>query len=151
MRIINVIGLRLLLIVVLLVLVGCDRDEPWKDPGPRDVFDTFLMHWFRGEAEIAFDYVLPADREALTKSLEEARELPEEQRPEPHEMLVVAEVTNVYDIAKMEVDAPLDKRPADGQKVTLTLHHEDGSNSEAQLVWSDGRWYVDLPLQPSGS
>jgi hypothetical protein len=134
-----------------LVFCACDSGEAWKDPGPKDVFDEFLMHWFRGEAKEAFEYVLPADRKVLTQPLEDASDLPEDQRPEPWEMLVVADVVNVYDIARMDVDSALDSRPNDDEKVTLTLHHQDGSQSEATLVWSDDRWYVDLPLEQSGS
>lgn len=128
-------------------LTGCSNGEAWKNPGPKEVFDSFLIHWFRGESKLAFDFVLPADREALTKPLGDAK-LPEEMRPEPHQMLVVAEIENVYDIAKMEVSQTFETEPAEGQQVTLTLHHEDGSTSNAELVWSEGRWYVDLPLEP---
>lgn len=139
--------LALTLFLTSLGAAGCDEPEPWKTPGPKDVFDQFLIHWFRGEAEIAFDYVLPADRDALTAPLSDPK-LPAEMRPEPHEMLVVAEIENVYDIDKMEVSQTFDTAPPEGQRVTLTLHHQDGSTSDADLVWSEGRWYVDLPIEP---
>jgi hypothetical protein len=147
------IGLRRLTLCCLVALasVACDQTETWKDPGPKDVFDAFLMHWFRGEAKEAFEYVLPADREALTKPLQDVKELPEDRQPKPWEMLVVADVVNVYDIARMEVNSPLESRPGEGEKVTLTLQHQDGSQSHATLVWSADRWFVDLPLEKSGS
>lgn len=132
-------------------LCACHSGDPWKDPGPKDVFDAFLMHWFRGEAEEAFQYILPEDREALTQPLQDVSDLPRDRRPEPWEMLVVADVVNVYDIARMEVDSSLESQPKDGEKAMLTLHHQDGSQSGATLVWSDGRWYVDLPVAESGS
>lgn len=137
--------------LVALTLSACKQGPSWDDPGPRDVFDAFLMHWFRGEAKEAFDYVLPADREVLTKALDDVSDLPEDRRPEPWEMLVVADVVNVYDIARMEVDSELESKPDEDDKVTLTLHHQDGGQSHATLVWSDNRWYVDLPLEKSGS
>ena len=130
--------------------VGCNNvEQPWKEPGPKDTFDAFLMHWYRGEGEKAFEYVLPADQEALKAPLAAVSDLPETERPKPWEMLVVAEIVNVYDIGKMEVSESFDTEPTQGQQVTLTLHHQDGTKSNAQLVWSSGRWYVDLPL-PSG-
>jgi len=131
--------------------VGCDRGEAEPDADPRATFEAFLMHWYRGNAELAFDYVLPADREALTKPLEAAADLPEAQRPTPADMLVVSEIDNVYDIAKMEVSQKFDGTPPEGQPVTLTLHHQDGTTSTAHLVFSGGRWYVDLPLPASGT
>lgn len=136
--------------MTLATAVGCDK-ESWKDPGPRATFDAFLMHWFRGESDLAFELVLPADREALTRPLAAAADLPEADRPKPSDMLVVADIENVYDIDKMEASQTFETKPPDGQKVTLTLHHQDGTQSHAELVWSHDRWYVDLPLPPSGS
>lgn len=133
------------------VLAGCDEDPAWKKPGPKNTVDAFLMHWLRGEQELAFEYILPADRERLTAPLAQLEDVPEKQRPQPHEMLVVAGVTNLYDIAKMEVKGELESAPKEGQTVTVTLHRQDGTTSDAQLVWSDGRWFVDLPLENAGS
>lgn len=130
---------------VLVAFSACDTGQSWKNPGPREVFDAFLIHWFRGEADLAFDYVLPADREALTAPLADV-ELPQKLRPKPEEMLVVADIENVYDIDKMVVSETFEQEPPAGQRVTLTLTRQDGSTAEADLVWSDGRWYVDLPL-----
>ncbi len=121
--------------------------EPWDDPGPREAFDAFLMHYFRGESELAFEYVLPEDRAALTAPLENAKGLPEKATPEAHEMLVVAEVHNVYDISRMALAEPLTSAPSDGQRVELVLQMQDGSKSGAVMVWQDDRWYVDLPMQ----
>lgn len=140
-----------LLLVGLLIASSCGGGQPWQEPGPKDVFDAFLMGWLRGEPEKAFELVLPADREALTASLAGASDLPADARPKPHQMLVVADIENVYDITKMEVSQTFENEPKNGQQVTLTLHHQDGSQSHAELVWSGGRWYVDLPLSPSGS
>ncbi len=139
-----------LLLGAVVAMSACTTAEPWKEPGPKDVFDTFLMSWIRGEPEVAFEQVLPADRQALTAPLATVQDIPSEDRPKPHEMLVVADIENVYDITKMEVSETFEREPPEGQQVTLTLHHQDGSKSRAALVWSGGRWYVDLPL-PTGT
>lgn len=127
--------------------MSCGGSEPWNDPGPRDVFDAFLMHYFRGESELAFELVAPDDRAALTAPLETAGDIPAETKPEPHEMLVVAGVHNVYDVSRMELARPLERAPRDGENVEIVLHHQDGTRSSARLVWIESRWYVDLPLE----
>lgn len=131
--------------LAVLVVAGCESDQPWEDPGPKDVFDAFLMHYFRGEEREAFEYILPRDREKLLEPLGEAGDMPPEARPQAHEMLVVADVHNVYDISRMELESPLET-VNEGQSVNLILHLQDGTKSNATLVWSGGRWYVDLPL-----
>lgn len=136
------------LLLVLACATGCDSSEPWSDPGPKAAFDAFLMHYFRGEVAEAYEYVLPADRAVIEAPLHNAK-LPQTKRPEPHEMLVVADVQNVYDIKRMELDEPLKSAPADGEAVKLILHLQDGTTTEATMVWSDARWYVDLPLDAS--
>lgn len=132
--------------IVLVATIGCSTSEPWRSPGPKDVFETFLIHWFKGEAKAAFEYVLPEDRDRLAKNLAQLDGVPEDVRPEVHEMLVVADIVNVYDIQRMETKQSMETEPAAGSRVDLILHRQDGSQVGATMVWSGERWFVDLPL-----
>ena len=135
-----------ILIAYVFCTVGCQSAEPWNEPGPEDTFESFLIHWFRGDAEQAFQMIAPDDREALTAEIGAVANLGI--KPKPWEMLVVAEVENVYDVAKIVAKpSRFEERPADGTIVTLTVKHQDGSANEAQMVWREDRWYVDFPLQ----
>jgi hypothetical protein len=128
--------------------LGCDEKPAWQEPGPEAAFENFLMDWYRGEYEAAFETIALDDRERLTKPLETLEgKLDEENLPKKVDMLVVGRVDNPYDIKDVELAVALESAPEQGQEVTLDLTYHDGREGEATLVWSGERWLVDLPLE----
>jgi hypothetical protein len=125
---------------------GCSTKEAWREPGPRATFETFLMSVFRGEDEAAFAAIAPEDRDVLTAALDEMDDLPEEARPQPHEMWVITAVDNPYDVKRVEVREELTAEPKKGARVTLDISYQDGRTGTATMVWGGERWFVDLPL-----
>lgn len=129
-------------LLVAVALSACDSEAPEQ---PNDVFMSFLMHHFRGETQLAFELIAPADRAALTAPLKDAGS-----DLEPWQMLVVAEFENLYDVAKVEASEKFEGAVADGTAVTLTVHRTDGTQIEVAMVHEGGRWYIDLPLEGAG-
>ncbi len=134
--------------ILALSSTACQKERTWNDPGPEGTFRAYLMHWFHGEREKAFEMIVPDDREELTRPLEtlESR-LDDSSLPAPHEMLITGRVDNPYDIKSMELTETLGQRPESGTTVTIELSYHDGREGRAQLVWQDRQWYVDLPLE----
>lgn len=137
----------LLAALAMLAPLGCDSAEPWQQPGPEESFERFLSDWYRGDRQAAFEAIDPEDRQRLLEPLGRLHEvLDEEHLPDDSDMLVAGRVDNPYDVAKIEVDEPLETRPQEGQEVTLRLTYHDGRQGEAIMKWGGQRWYVDLPL-----
>ncbi|MFP4597342.1 MAG: hypothetical protein ACLFVJ_03770 [Persicimonas sp.] len=135
---------------------GCESDEIWREPGPEDTFEQFLMDWYRGDREAAFEAIAPDDRRELLEAYDTLEEkLDAEHMPEKSDMLVAGRVDNPYDLSNIELEQPLESAPDDGDEVTLTLEYHDGREGNATLLWGGDRWYVDLPLAgedtPDGS
>lgn len=129
-------------------LLGCDKKAEWQDPGPEEVFRTFLMDWFRGERKAAFSTIVEADRAALIAPLEELKASGSSDAvPEDYEMLVVGRVNNPYDFKSIELAQPLRSAPQSGQKVELRLNFHDGHQGSATMVWTGEQWRVDLPIR----
>jgi len=134
----------IIFIVIGVVLSSCGSGEPWQDPGPRASFEAYLLDLFRGDLEAAYQKILPADREALASAFSQLQ-VSEEERPKPHESLVVAGADTPYDIRRMEVDK-FDGAPPDGYRTIVRIDYHDGRKGEVAMVWSEGQWFVDLPL-----
>jgi hypothetical protein len=131
-------------------LIGCEGKQPWREPGPREVFEQFLMLVLRGEDAAAWAMIAPADREALLKAREElVKRVGEEVAGPPERMLVVGDLDNEYDFKRIEVMDKLEQAPAEGQVIKLKLVYLDGREGYAQLIWQQERWFVDLPLEGS--
>lgn len=136
--------MKLLPILILLLLTGCSTGPNWEDPGPRAVFEAYLLDLFKGDLENAFDKILPEDREELTRSLQ-GLNLPKERQSLPHEALVVAGAETPYDIRKLTAEN-LKEEPKAGHRTTVAIEYHDGRRGEVAMVWSGNRWFVDLPL-----
>jgi hypothetical protein len=131
---------------------GCEKESTWDEPGPAASFENFLMDWYRGEYETAFETITPEDRRVLTKPLDELEgKLDAQDMPAKADMLVVGRVDNPYDIKDIDLAEPLETKPDKGQKVTLELVYHDGREGEATMIWGGDRWYVDLPLEQKAS
>lgn len=127
--------------------MGCKDKESWQEPAPEEVFRGFLMDWFRGERESAFDTIVASDREALMAPLKELQKTHDaESLPEAYQMLVVGRVNNPYDFKSIEPSERLSAAPEPGQRLELTLNFHDGHTGSATMVWSGERWLVALPL-----
>lgn len=140
-------------IAMLLVMSACGSQETsdWDEPGPKATFESFLMNWFRYDREAAFEMIAPEDRERLAASLEMVDEEIGEETLKAHEMLVAGRVDNPYDLERIEADPELESAPDEGTEVTLTLIYHDGRTGDATMIWGGEQWYVDLPLEESGS
>ncbi len=129
-------------------IFGCEEERTWSDPGPASTFERFLMDWYRGEYEAAFETIAPEDRKALTEPLDELEgKLDAGDLPKEADMLVVGRVDNPFDIKDIDLEDPLESAPQKGQKVTLELLYHDGRQGKATMIWGGERWYVDLPLE----
>lgn len=132
------------------VSTGCESNQDWRKPGPDGVFKAFLTRWFENDRERAFEMVDPEDRRDLEKPLEEVEgRLGSRGDLEASEMLVAGRVDNPYDVKSIEVDPQLEAKPDAGTRVRLRLTYQDAETGEASMVWRDGEWYVDLPLEES--
>lgn len=130
------------------VALGCKDKEAWQEPAPEEVFRSFLMDWFRGERDNAFEAIVESDRAALTAPLEDLNKTHGEGvLPEDYQALVVGRVNNPYDFKSIAPKEPLTSAPEVGQKLELTLNFHDGHTGSATMVWSGERWLVDLPLE----
>jgi hypothetical protein len=130
---------------------GCEKEEPWQEPGPAASFERFLMDWFQGEREAAFAAIVASDREALSAPLEKLKsEIDAEELPDKADMLVVGRVNNPYDFESIRPSTPLESAPEIGQRVELSLNFHDGREGTATMVWSGEKWLVDLPLKSTG-
>ncbi len=129
---------------------GCNDTPSWKDPGPAAAFNKFLMDWFTGDRDAAFEAIAPADRKILTAPLGKLRsEVGNDDAPDKSDMIVRGHVDSPYTIKDIELHTPLNSAPHDGQTVRLDLTYYDGHTGTATMVWQGKRWYVDLPLQTS--
>lgn len=149
------IGIPLLVLALLFVGIagassGCEKSEDWRSPGPDGVFAEFLTRWFENDRQRAFEMVDPEDRGKLEKPLEKVEErLGSQGDLKGSEMLVAGRVDNPYDVKSIEVDPQLEEKPDAGTRVRLRLTYQDEETGEASMVWRDGKWYVDLPLEES--
>jgi hypothetical protein len=131
---------------------SCAAETSWDDPGPEDVFETFLTHWFLGEDEKAFAMVAPSSREVIEAPRTDLVErVPEAAVPEPHEMLVVGRMDNPYRLKGIDTVRDLEAAPTDGETVGLVVEHIDGEKSHATMIWSDEQWFVALPVEGAAS
>lgn len=129
---------------------ACDSGESWRDPGPDQTFERFLLDWYQDNRREAFEAIDPEDRRRLLEPYERLEEqVDEDERPEKHEMLPAGRVDNPYDVAAIDPVESFDDKPDEGERVTLELEYHDGRDGEATMVWRDGRWYIDLPLGAS--
>lgn len=148
----DVRGALVTAVIGLLVLpvFACDSSQPWRDPGPDEAFERFLLDWHQDNRREAFDAIAPKDRGRLLEPYDQLEnEIDEDELPERHEMLPAGRVDNPYDVADIEVVESLDEEPEDGERVTLELSYHDGREGEAIMVWRSERWYVDLPIDES--
>ncbi len=144
---ISAVTAAILVAAILTASLGCESKEAWQEPGPEDTFEQFLMDWYRGEREAAFEAIAPDDRRELLEAYDTLEnKLDAEDLPDKSDMLVAGRVDNPYDLAKIELEQPLESAPAEGDEVTLTLEYHDGREGNATLSWGGERWYVDLPL-----
>ncbi|MFW5966122.1 MAG: hypothetical protein ACOCV2_01335 [Persicimonas sp.] len=128
-------------------MFACDSSQPWRDPGPDEAFERFLLDWHQNKPRKAFEAIAPEDRRRLLEPYDELeKEMDEEELPERHEMLPAGRVENPYDLADIEVAESLEEEPEDGERVTLELSYHDERKGEATMVWRGERWYVDLPI-----
>ena len=142
-------SLLLCLPLVGLALSGCDEGGDWRDPGPDDVLERFVTHWYLEEREEVLALVAPEDRaqiEAAHRELQ-AMKVPEEARPRLEEMLELGWVVNPYTLRKAQVLEKLEGAPKPGQRVKVKIVRGDGEEAMATMVWSGERWFVDLPLE----
>lgn len=129
---------------------GCASNEAWQEPGPEAVFEQFLLHWFVGEQDKAWEMVAPEDRKELLRAREDLKKvLAPLDLPKPYEMLKSMGVASPYDFKKIARKTKLKGVLAKGTLVELKLHFFDGRESDAALVWSGTRWFVDLPVAGS--
>lgn len=131
-------GVKILFIIVLL-LSACGG-ESWKDPGPRSIYEQFMIHTARARKAEALALVDPEDIPLLTTGLDK---LPKEQRPPEDDRLVVAGIDNKFDIKRIEITQQFESEPAAGTSLELKLHYVDETTKVAHMVWR-GEWYVDL-------
>lgn len=137
----------LVILVIASAILGCKRKEAWQEPAPEEVFRAFLMDWFRGEQQRAFEAIVESDRAALMAPLEQLKATHgADALPEDYQMLVVGRVNNPYDFKSIVPKQRLEAAPASGQQVELTLNFHDGRTGSATMVWSGERWLVDLPI-----
>ena len=113
------------------------------------MFERFLLDVAMGQSEEAFEAIEPTDRAQLLAA-REALGVPDDAKPKPEEMLIVAGIDSAYDIKKIEVDPKLTEAPKPGTRVKLRLRYEGERVGEAFMIWSGERWFVDLPLNPKG-
>ncbi len=138
----------IILMLLPVLVVGCEGAD-WADPGPKDVFEQFLLNLAMGENELAFAAIEADDRATITKALKTLK-LPDEAMPKPHDMLVVTGVNNPFELKSIDVDPKLEAEPKPGTRVRLTLHFNGDRNTEAFMIWDGNAWFVDLPLDSKG-
>lgn len=138
--------LRILAVILLLGTVGCSQSS-WDNPGPRETFENFLISRSQNDTEAMFNHIWKEDRETLKSSVESLENIPENVRPAPHEMLVVAGMDHPYDIERTRLQDKIDGEPSEGQRVVIELFYLDGREGQATMIWGGDGWYVDLPLE----
>ena len=140
----------LLLCALLCASGGCEDDGgDWRDPGPDEVLERFLTHWYLEEHQELLSLIAPQDRAQLEAAHERLRamKVPDSVGPRPEEMLELGWVANPYLLRKTQVVDRLKAPPAAGQRVAVKVVQGDGEEAVATMVWSGERWYVDLPLE----
>lgn len=141
------VGAVAIALVAGLALAGCGAEGGWMEPGPEGRFRQFLMHWFKGEREAAYEMIAPKDRRRLERPLEYLEErVPEGETPDRHSMLVAGRVDNPYDLRDIDPKGELPAQPPDEDvAVPMSLSYHDGREGKATMVWTNGDWYVGLP------
>jgi len=134
------------LVLVACVLAGCDSTPAWEDPAPEDVFERFLLDWFMGKNERAYQQIAPEDREVIERAHARLKKTMGDKAPSSHELLAGSAVSSPYGFKKVERLTTFEGAPKAGQKLELGLSYLDGREGKATLVWDGERWFVDLPL-----
>ncbi|RAL23600.1 hypothetical protein DL240_05420 [Lujinxingia litoralis] len=112
------------------------------------MFRSFVEHLWRGEDAEALNSLLPSTRARLMEPLQEAeRALASEPQLSADDMFIVTQLDNPHEIEAVTLDGEIPEPLAEGTRITLKLETLDRRQGEATMVWEDGRWYVDLPLE----
>jgi len=135
-------------VVMVFAQAACSDGQSWDDPAPSTVFERFLMAWSQNERDKAYDMIDPSDRELLEEPLDELRAVASDgETPTSSEMLVTGRVDHPFDLEDVRLVDPPSGGVSPGDTVQLELVYFDERSGEAQLVWRDNQWFVDLPLQ----
>lgn len=135
-------------VVMVLAQSGCSDGQSWDDPAPSTVFERYLMAWSQNERDKAYDMIDPADRELLEAPLDELQAVaPDGEAPTSSEMLVTGRIDHPFDLEDVRLVDPPSGGVSSGETVQLELLYFDERSGEAQLVWREDQWFVDLPLE----
>lgn len=133
------------LVLVFVPLFGCEPDAEVE--GPEAVFRGFVEDIWRGNEATALESIAPQTRARLLEPLREVEAIFDDAQPlKSTDMLIVTRLDNPHELEEVEVVGEIPEPLVEGARVELALRTLDDREGEAAMVYQDGRWYVDLPL-----
>ena len=134
------------LALVLAPLLGCDSEA--EAVGPEAVFRGFVEDIWRGEDASALEAIAPQTRARLLEPLQEVEAAGSDAHGlEATDMLIVTRLDNPRELEDVDVVGELPDPLVEGTRIELALRTMDDREGKATMVYQDGRWYVDLPLE----